>query len=215
MTVLGVFVVASNVVMEEVPAIFNVALAPCFKTPVPEKAVATVKLFELINVMAVMVMLAIEKVPVRVWLLVEKVWAPVLAVNVPLLVIPPMNVGVMAAFSVQLAPALIVTKPVNVLDGLEAEVNVMEPLLPLPTVVVPETESVNAPTDKEHPSGIDRFKQVAAALTVTVNPFWRYTLSLEDGTDAPAVPVGLEAQVDVAFQFPVTTAYRSALHTFE
>jgi hypothetical protein len=84
------------------------------------------------------------------------VCTPVLAVNVPLLVIPPLKVGVMAALSVQEAFALIVTKPVKVLPGFVAEEKDNVPDVPLPTVVVPVTAIVNAPIVRAVPSPTER-----------------------------------------------------------
>jgi len=115
----------------------------------------------------------------------EKVCTPVLAVYVPLLVrfpailtiaapfsviVPPVliimsepNDNVAAAVSVIAPPLLMVTAPVNVLVPV-AEEMASVPLVPPPTVVVPVTPRVNAPTVKVIPLSIAILLQVAAAL---------------------------------------------------
>ena len=89
----------------------------------------------------------------------EKVCTPVLPVKVGVEVIPPWKVGVMAPVSVHAAPVFIVTNPANVLAGLVADENINDPDVPPPTVVVPATPKVNAPTVNEVPSPI--FKELA------------------------------------------------------
>jgi hypothetical protein len=58
---------------------------------------------------------------------------PVLAVKVPLFVIPPWKVGVVAAVSFQVEPALIVTEPVTV-NAIAAEI-VNVAFVTLPSVI--------------------------------------------------------------------------------
>jgi len=85
---------------------------------------------------------------------------------VPLLVIPLLNVGVIAALSVQLAPASIVTNPPKVLAGFVADEKAKVPDTPPPTVVVPVTPSVKAPTVKVVPSPTERLPLIAKLAPV-------------------------------------------------
>jgi hypothetical protein len=73
-----------------------------------------------------------DNVPLSAWLELPNVCVPVLAVKVPLFVMPPPNVGVIAAFSVQLPPALIVNKPL--ICGVLTSEKVIEPEDPPPMV---------------------------------------------------------------------------------
>lgn len=87
----------------------------------------------------------------------------------PLLVMPPRNVGVIAALSVQLERVLMVTRPTNVLTGLVTELNTnAPPATPLPIVVAPLTVSVKPATVNVVPSPIDRFPTVRFAAVVAV-----------------------------------------------
>ena len=160
--------VAVNVLMPDVPPMLSVALAACVRPPVPDRAVPTVNELLLVNVTPVTVTLGIENVPVNPWLLVSNVCSPVLAVKVPLFVMPFWNVGVIAALSVQLAPAFMVTKPVKVLLGFVAEEKANVPVAPPPTVVVPPTLSVNAPMVSEVPLPVERVPVIAKLAAVVV-----------------------------------------------
>src|SRR5947209_5703842 len=84
--------VAVNVVMPDVPPMLSVALPACVTPPDPERAVPTVNVLLLVTVTPVTVTLGIVNVPFRFWALVSKVCTPVPALNVPLLVIPPLKV---------------------------------------------------------------------------------------------------------------------------
>jgi hypothetical protein len=98
--------------VEQVPLIFKVA--EFVNPPVPASAVPTVSEPLLVTVITLIVTLGIVKVPVRVCAFVLNVWTPVLAVKVPLFVIPPWKIGVAAAVSFHVEPELIVTAPVTV-----------------------------------------------------------------------------------------------------
>jgi len=85
--------------------------------------------------------------------------------NVPLFVIPPLKVtGELAEVFVQVAPAATVTKPVNNFVPV-ADVIFSAPLVPPPTVVVPDTVKLKAPTLSEHPFWIIKFDEAAEAST--------------------------------------------------
>src|ERR1044072_7100706 len=124
--------------MPDVPPIFNVALAACVRPPDPERAVATVNVLLLVKVTPVTVILGMENVPLSCWELLSKVCTPVPAVNVPLLVIPPLNVTFELPLLFQVPPAFTVTNPVNIFVPAVA-LMVKLPLVPPPMVVVPET----------------------------------------------------------------------------
>jgi hypothetical protein len=112
-----------RVVTEQVPLRAIVPVAAFVNMPVPAKAVAIVNELLLVRVTAapVTVTLGIVNVPISAWLLVLNVCMPVLAVKVPLLVIPPWKVGVVAAVSFHVEPALIVTEPV-IVNAIAAEI---------------------------------------------------------------------------------------------
>lgn len=166
--------VAVSVVMVRfapVAPMFNVLVPALVNPPVPARAVATVSVPLLVKVTPVTVTLGMENVPVSAWELVLKVCTPVLAVKVPLFVMPLLKVEVTAALSVQFAPPLIVTRPVKVLEGFVAEEKVNVPDDPPPTVVVLLTVKVNAPTVRVVPSPTERLPvivKLAAVVDVAV-----------------------------------------------
>lgn len=155
--------------MADVPPIFNTAFEACVNPPVPASAVPTVNVLLFVNVTLapVTVKLGMEIVPVNACVTL-KVCTPVLAVNVPLLVMPPLKVTAEAADSVQAPPgmpALMVTKPAKVFVPVVAErFNVPS------MVVVPLTVRV-CPTFRVEPLAMYKLAQAAAAAEmVTVFP---------------------------------------------
>jgi len=188
----------ASVVTEQVPPIFSVPVAAFVKLPVPAKAVATVKVPLFVSVTPVTVTLGMDHVPVSDWALVLKVCTPVLAVKEPPLLIPLLNVGVIAAFSVQLEFALIVTRPVKVLLGFVAEEKIMlPPVPPLPTVVVPDTVNVYPPTVKVVPFPILRAPLMArfapvVAVAVPLNVRLPPMVVIAPKVSAPPLRVRLE-----------------------
>ena len=118
--------------------IFSVPVAALVNPPVPARAVATVNMPLFVNVTVVTVTLGIDNVPASACAFVSKVWTPLPAVKVALLVIPPLKVMAELPELFQMPLALIVTKPVKVLAPV-AEDMVKVPLVPLPIVVVPVT----------------------------------------------------------------------------
>ena len=165
--------VAVRLVMAEDPPKLSMPDALFVRPPVPASAVAMMSVPLLVKVTPVTVTLGIMKLPVRACELLLKVCMPELAVKVPLLVMPLLKVGAMAAPSFQVAPLLMVTKPVNVLAGMVAEEKDNVPEVPAPTVVVPVTPNVKAPTVKAVPSPMDRFP-----LTVRLAPVVAVALPL-------------------------------------
>jgi len=160
---------AVSVVIPTAPVklIFSVPVAALVRPPLPARVVDTVNELLLVSVTPVTVTLGIVNVPISACELILKVCTPVLAVNVPLLVIPLLNVGVTAALSVQLELVLIVTSPVKVLAGFVAEENDNIPAdPPLPTVVVPVTLKVKAPTVKVVPFPMIRLPPTVKAAPV-------------------------------------------------
>ena len=147
------------------PVRFSAPIALLVKVPEPASTVPTVSVPLLVSVMAVTVTLGMDIVPVRAWPLVSKVCIPVLAVNVPLFVMPPRKVGIAAAVSDHVPPAATVTRPVKVLAPV-ALLSVNVPLVPPPTVVVPVTAKVKAGTVKFVPSPILRFPLMAMLAAV-------------------------------------------------
>jgi len=123
------------VATEHVPPRASVPVAPFNNVPVPANAVPIVNELLLVRVTAapVTVTLGIINVPVSTWLLVLNVCTPVLAAKVPLFVIPPWKVGVVAADSVHVEPALIVTEPV-IVNAITAEI-VNVALVAVPSVI--------------------------------------------------------------------------------
>ena len=131
--------------------------------------VATVRVLLFVSVTPVTVTFGMVKVPVSACALVLNVCAPVPALKVPLLVIPPRNViGEFAEVLAQVPLALIVTKPVKSFAPL-AEDMVKLPLVPAPTVVVPVTVNANPAAVKVVPSPIARFPVIVNPTTVVVN----------------------------------------------
>ena len=172
----------------EVPPMFSVAPDARIIPPVPERAVATVMvLFTVTTAGVVMVTFGTEKFPVRDWLFVKNVCKPAPEVKVPLFVMPLLKDGVIAALSVQLAPAFTITAPVKVFAGFVADENVSVPDVPLPMVVVPPTLSVNAPMVSPVPLLICKLPPIArfAPVEADAEPF-RVKLPVIDVT-APIV----------------------------
>jgi len=119
----------------------------------------------------------------------EKVCVPELALYVPLLVrlpaipttafpfsvnVPPLlivtsepNVNASATDSVIIAPLLIVTAPVKVFVPV-VEVMFKMPLVPFPTVVVPDTVNEKAPTLKVVPSPILKLPPIIVEIRVEI-----------------------------------------------
>ena len=83
----------ARVVIEQdglaVPLILTVPVAAFVKLPVPLNRVPTVNVPLFVTVMVVIVVVGIDNVPVSAWALVLNVCTPVLAVKVPLFVMPP------------------------------------------------------------------------------------------------------------------------------
>ena len=160
--------VAVSVVMPEVPPILSVALAAWVKPPVPKSAVPTVKVLLLVKVTPVTVTFGIVNVPVSCCALVSKVYTPVPALKVPLLVMPPRKVtGEFAAVLFQKLPALRVTSPMKVLAPV-AEEMVRVPFVPLPTVVVPVTVNAKPAAVNVVPSPMFRLPPIVKPTTVAV-----------------------------------------------
>jgi hypothetical protein len=125
-----------------------------------------------------------------------KVCRPVLEEKVPLFVIPLLNVGVIAALSVQLAPLFIVTKPIKVFAGFVTEENESVPLVPPPTVVVPETVNAKAPVVKVVPSPTIRLPPIVnAAPVVAVAVPLKVKLLLTDVTGNVFAPLPLSIRL--------------------
>jgi hypothetical protein len=135
--------------------------------PDPARAVETDNVPLFVNVIPVTVTLGIDIVPERAWPLVLNVCTPVLAVKVPLFAIPPSKVGIAAADSVQVAPVLIVTKPIKVFVPV-ALLNFKVPLVPAPMVVVPLLFNVIVPKVKPAPSPIEIDPHVSVPVPVIV-----------------------------------------------
>ena len=96
------------------------------------------------------------------------VCTPVLEVKVPILVIPPLKVGVMAALSDQEPPEFIVTNPVKVLTGLVALEKIRVPEVPPPIIVVPVTVKECPAFVNVVPSPIFKFPPIVNPTTVAV-----------------------------------------------
>ena len=77
-------------VIPEVPPRFNTAPEACARVPVPVRSVPAVSVLLFVRVIPVTVTLGMESVPVNAWAATLKVCMPVPALNVPLLVIPPL-----------------------------------------------------------------------------------------------------------------------------
>ena len=155
-----------NVVMELVPPRLSVLVL--VSPPVPESAVATVKVPLLVRVTPVITTVGNVTGPLNACALVLNVCDPVLPVNVGVVVIPPRKTGVIAALSVHDAPVLTVTKPTKVLTGFVAFEKTIDPLVPPPTVVVPLTVNKNPADVKVVPSPIERFPPMVIVATVVV-----------------------------------------------
>ena len=155
----------------EVPPILRVAFAACVKPPVPIRAVATVNVLLLVNTVGeVTVMLGIVNVPVSACELVSNVCTPEPAVKVGLVVIPPRNVMGEFPELFQVPPALIVTKPVKILVPVAEEMTKV-PVVPAPTVVVPDTVKAKPAAVKVVPFPILRLPlttKLAAVAAVAV-----------------------------------------------
>ncbi len=158
---------AVSVVIPTLPVklILSMPVALLVSPPVPANAVVTVSVLLFVRVTPVAVTLGMKKVPVSACAFVSKVWTPVPAAKVPLLVIPPRKV--MAEFPelFQVPPALIVTDPVNVLAPVAEDI-VKLPLVPTPTVVVPVTVNAKPAMVKEVPSPTTRFPPMVKAAAV-------------------------------------------------
>lgn len=153
--------------MPDVPPIFRVAFAACDSSPVPESAVATVRVLLFVSVTPVTVMLGIDNVPVTDWELVLNVYTPVPAVKVPLFVIPPWIVIAELPELFHVAPELIVTRSVKVFVPV-AEEMVSVPLVPPPTVVVPVTERAKPAAVKVVPLPTFKLPPILNPTTVVV-----------------------------------------------
>jgi len=156
-----------NVVMELVPP--RLSVPALVSPPVPESAVATVKVPLLVSVTPVITTVGNVTGPVNVCALVLKVCDPVLPVIVGVVVIPPRKTGVTAAFSVHDAPVLTVTKPTKVLNGPVALEKTIDPLVPPPTVVVPFTVNAKPADVNVVPSPIERLPPMVMVATVVVD----------------------------------------------
>ena len=159
--------VAVSVVIAEAVPMFSVALAAWVSSPVPDSAVPTVSVLLLVRVTPVTVTLGMENVPVSACELVSKVYTPVPAVKVPLLVMPPRKVAAELPELFQVPPALIVTKPVNILVPV-AEDMFKVPVVPPPTVVVPVTVKAKAPAVKAVPFPMVRLPLMPKPTAVAV-----------------------------------------------
>lgn len=80
--------------------------------------------------------------------------------------------------------------------------------------IVRETEELTVRIEVAPTEVKVRFVQAALAVTVTVRPFSRKTLSPATGTEAPEAPPEVADHVEVLFQFPDATEYLSAATTF-
>lgn len=144
--------------------------------------------------------------PVRAWLAV-KAAAPVPLLKVaPFITIPPPKL--VAGFwpeRFQVAPALIITCPVNVFVPVAAVAVVTVPLAPWPTVVTPDTTMAPPASTRVPPLLILSVVQAAATETVTECPFPILTMSPATGkAPAAAPPKPTVDQVVLRFQAVVT-----------
>ena len=97
----------------------------------------------------------------------SKVYKPVPAVKVPLLVIPLLNANGEFPELFQVAPVLIVTRPIRIFVPVVDD-TVRLPLVPPPTVVVPVTVKAKPPTVKVVPSPTLRLPLIVNPVTVVV-----------------------------------------------
>ena len=133
--------VAVSVAIVEVPLMFSKEPVPWASVPpVPESAVPTVSVLVFVRVTPVTVTLGMENVPVSAWALVVKVYDPVPAVKVPLLLVTPPR-KLIAEFPelFQIPPEFMITKPAKVF----VPVVLAKDIVPL-TLVVPVTVIVTA-----------------------------------------------------------------------
>ena len=143
------------------------AFAPLAMDRLPAMVVVTVRVLllepaniTLLKVVVEPVMFCAAPLKLKVPLLCVKVplfvqfpatlFIPDPAMKLPLLVTPPLRVTSPFPELLQVAPAAVVTKPVNVFVPVD-DVMVKLPVAPPPTVVVPVTLKLKAPTDKSAP----------------------------------------------------------------
>jgi hypothetical protein len=143
----------------------------------------------------VTVILGIINVPLSAWLLVSNVCTPEPAVKVGLVVIPPLNVMGEFPELFQVPPALIVTKPVKILVPV-AEEMVKLPVVPAPTVVVPDTVKAKPAAVKVVPSPIERLPPIVrfaalVAVAVPLNVKFLVTVVIVPNVSAPPLRVRL------------------------
>lgn len=132
------------------------------------------------------------------------------SVKVPVMVTLLPNDNCAAAVSDKLAPAFIVTTPVNVLVPVALVIVKLLPVTPPPMVVVPETVNVKPPTERDDNvvgSSITRVAQAAFAPIVTVNPPPIFTTSPAIGK----VPILVELTKLTVDQVVLTSQAADAL----
>jgi hypothetical protein len=157
--------VAVKVVIPDVPPRLSVPVAKFTSVPAPPKLVATVNEFVFDNEIVVEIF-GMENVPVNVCGFVVKLQLPPTpGVNVPLFVIPPRNSTVELMELFHVPPLAIVTSPPNTLEPV-AEEKIKLPLVPPPTVVVPETVKGKPAAVKVVPFPIDRFVEIPRVAPV-------------------------------------------------